>query len=1521
MARALKKVVAWLGRGLLALLLLFGSVLLHLQHPVARHVARDALNQFASAQMRGRLAVGRIDQLELYRVVARHVAVFDAQGRRVIMANRVALSADLLSVFTGRLRIRSASLRGATVHLIDDGHGTPTLLGTFDPKTPSTNTSGAPGLRVAVERVRLARVTAYGDLLGLHGLRATDLSARGRLDLGESVEVHLRHAHATMTEPFGFTAQIDHLGGTISTRPERGIALQITARRGGELAHSQLRYRTEPGETSQTLQLALELHAVSPDTLRGLGYTWIGPIETPVSGRVHLHGPVDELSLDAALQTRAGAVLASGLLSSTHGVSVHLTSDSLAPARLVSRAPDVVVAGSADVQLMPSASAPHVRLQLAALQYKGIRVPAFDLEGIIDDTGLRIESVRAKQAGAQLSARGSLSFDGSAALEVDAHYPAIQRDPNLSRYVADIQGELTAHLRIRVPKDHPDRLDISGRVTITHLRYGSVVASKVTLEGSARGDPQLPTLKLDVSAADVAVLAYGLGAAHFGLHGGPKGYAAEGEFQAKGQRTFYFNATVAADRHGFVVQADPIEFAVGDNTWRGVARDIAVVHDQSVSLGLLRLASRSQRLEAKATIRLHGADEIDAQLQNFDLAALHALLGHDFPLSEGHIDATVQLRGDVERPALSLQGAVRDARVGEVTQVGAVYVVTYKDGQLDFDSEIDLADGGSLHLTGQGLLDARQPDPALALRDGRYTLDLNSNDFDLRLVPSLRSQLLSARLSGALHGEGTLEAPSVSGKLKLRDLQIGDTEAMQLSGDVDYRADALALDLKLSDRRGALGGARVKLALPWNIVRNNPGAIAQTLRAGDWQLEGESVARRVDELPFHLPAQWYLPIVLETHFDLQRKAGPVEGLVRWTAKTPSGFDYAECKLHVEPELRGVLLVQNGETRFSFTGHLGDQRVGSGKGRVVWPIDSWLQDTATAPPTRVDAEGDLDFAALQQIPVLCERGKGTLHAQWSVSGLLTETPSAILKTQVSFLPHVQTREGRHKLVVDSCGTDPMKLELEASADAQQITAQADMSGCRGGTTQLDGFAPITWQKQELLPNWDDQRDLRVQLDFDNAQLQPLLDRVPGVLGFSAVALGQLVVRGKHDRVHYHGNVQLHDGKLYAIATGQELHDISANLIGNGTWVKIEKLQARAGDGSLKAEGGLGFELWTPDRISMAVLLDNFPVQRESVDLAWLTGSAVLTTEIGEYKAATAVKVHNLSVRLPNANTRSLQPLDPNPDVTVTTAPVKTHPELPYVLEFIVDGRRGVGIRRDDFDASVSTELALSYAEPDLRVGGYVTFTRGRFTAFDKQFQLTRGSMLFNGTADLNPEINLVATYQPQGAGNSPVLAYVTGTLAEPHVEFTSDSCPGDGAVVLLLSGRCPTVDPSAAGDAQGAQDAFAASVVGGILTLGNTGGPRVSVESAGQSGTRVKAGIEAVPKFMRSFVQRVYLQGAVGSTQQSTTADTSTAGSGTGASTSSAMLDFLIELYFPHNLVGTGRFSPETAWGLDVTWEP
>jgi translocation and assembly module TamB len=424
----------------------------------------------------------------------------------------------------------------------------------------------------------------------------------------------------------------------------------------------------------------------------------------------------------------------------------------------------------------------------------------------------------------------------------------------------------------------------------------------------------------------------------------------------------------------------------------------------------------------------------------------------------------------------------------------------------------------------------------------------------------------------------------------------------------------------------------------------------------------------------------------------------------------------------------------------------------------------------------------------------------------------------------------------------------------------------------------------------------------------------------VRGFSALGSGHMQLRARGKDLDARGQISLAHGRLYALTTGQELSAVELTMTANGNWMKLDGVRARVGRGSLEAAGGISFEGLYPRRIQLGIVTNDLPIQREGLDLAWLTGSAAVIGEITDTHSHTAVKLHSLAVRLPNVSSRSPQSLEPHPDVTLTTEPAKHTGEAPYSFEFAIDGRDQLTAKRNDFEAALAAEVALEYREPDLHVGGYIEFRRGTFELFGKRFELNRGSMRFDGGTVLNPEISMVATHEPDVGGGSTVIANVSGTLAKPEVAFYAERCPGEGAVVLLLSGRCPSEEDSASGNPGATQEALAAGIIGGILTLGaqrQLSGliPTIAVESSARgTRTRVKAGFEAVPPFMRDLVQRVYLQGAISTADQSSGA--------TSPAAAAATPDFLLELYFPNNIVGAGRVAPTThSWGLDVTWEP
>ena len=1512
------RTLLWAAAFALALVL---SLALHLQHPIARRVARDVTVQFVNGEIRGELEIGRLDLLTLDQIIARHVTLRDGEGRKIISADTVDLVPDFEQLRTGLLRFEVGRIHHATVRLIDQD-GQPSLFTSFDPREPSTG--GSSPLRVRVDLVELDDVTLYGQMIELEGVRVEHVHALGKLAIADEVEIELEDASGQMVRPYDFVGQLRDVHGTISSNPVRGIRLALNGQRDDEDVHVEVSYRSAAATLPSELQLDLKSQKLTPDTLRRVGFTFADPLYPPLTGTVELSGPPEELSLSANVTSVAGAATVTGTISSANGVSVHVSSDSIQVDELVKDAPAVKARGVVHVSVAPEPDAvPEVHAEIGAIRYMGIRIPPFVMDGELLENGLRVSKARTTQGGS-ISLRGYIGFDGSTDLHVNAQFKDVQRDPNLSMLAEDLEGSLSTNLHIQTPPvDRPTYLDIEGSLELQDAQFGSLFAKRVLVKGRAHGDPSLPKLSVDVRSEGVRVLEYHLGNARFTANGGPNVYAASGEFEAQGQKTFSFNAEVHATRAGFVVQAEPIEFTVGTESWRGALHDLAVLHDQSVELGFLRLGSRAQRLEAKGIMRVRGEDSLKADLQNFDVQALRAVLGERFPLTFGYADASVELRGDVEKPELSITGALREGKMYKLEGLDALYTVSYRDGHLEFDTDLSFKDKGGLTLAGEGAIDANVSDPIAALRGGRYDVKLTGNQLDLLLFPQLDPVVKGGKLNGSVDARGGLASATFEGQLAAQDLRVLDWAPLQVSSRFKYKGSELDTQLVIKDPQGTLARTHTTWKLDWQALASDPRGYVTTLFSEDFRVQGLTPQRSLDALPFPVPWDTAIDLRVGTKFVISRRAGNVDGEVKANVTPKQRLYDASCQVSGDTRLSADLKVHNKGAAVSFQTLLNGGRVAQGKGQLQWPIDRLLRGEPASEVPRIDLQGSAALDDVGRVPVLCRHGKGKLQADWEIKDAGRDNPHASLKVRGELVPQVAIAEGVAATPIARCAKDPLQLTAEVTGDPKQLSFKARSDGCGGGPAEIDLLLPWHWNAKNLTPMPDVSRDTIARLNLQNAELEPLLDYLPAVRGFSGLGKGQLTARVHKGKLNATGQLALSAGHLYVIPTGQELADISIVLSANGDWIKIDDFRAKVDNGSFEAKGGLGFAGWKPDRLQLGLVMRDLPVQREGIDLAWLTGSAAVVTDFDESRARTAVKLHTLAVTLPSTAGRSPQTLEPHSDVVLTTAKPKEVAEKPYSFEFLVDGRNQVTAKRNDFEATLRTELAVSYRDPELRVGGYVEFRRGSFELFGKNFEVSRGSMQFDGGEELNPDVSMVAVHRPSLTGSSAVTVNVTGTLARPAIGFHSDRCPGDGAVVLLVSGRCPNESDIAMTDPNATQSAFAYGILGGILTLGARSQlsgliPKLAVESSAYGrGTRVKAGFEVVPPFMRSLVQRVYIQGAL------STRSGASAGTGDPAAGSSrATPDFLIELYFPKNIVGAGRVAPTTrSWGVDVTWEP
>ncbi|HMI90904.1 MAG TPA: hypothetical protein VK509_06045, partial [Polyangiales bacterium] len=666
------------------------------------------------------------------------------------------------------------------------------------------------------------------------------------------------------------------------------------------------------------------------------------------------------------------------------------------------------------------------------LVYERFAVPGFDFHGALTDRGLRIDSLDARSEGARLEGHGTVDRDGALDLKVRAHFADIGRDANMRRFVPDASGSLDIDVAVTASGLAGDVLRAEGVISTSRLRYGGVQAKRLTLRGSVHGSAERPAARLQVSGLELIVGDYLLGDPKLTVSGGPKLFKAQGQFITAGRRTFDMQASITVERDSVLIVADPIEVEIGrpgdaqndlQSSWRGALVGLRV-SETGIELEQLRLANRSQRLEARGKVRFEGADELQAQLQNFDLAVVHALIGDEFPLERGHADATVSLSGDLMQPVVRVQGALREGAAGGVEEINAVYLVEYVGGALQADGEIDLGERGVVQLSGTGQLDPRERDPVRALRYGTYDLEIGSQGLALALLPQLAQQRIRGQLSGQVNLHGALDTPAIGGRIELAGLALPGWAELDVSADGRYESKQLAATFALADKHGPLMTAGGRMDFDLDALRAGTEPPAVVLMRGPWQVSGQTTPRRLDQLPAPLDDRLPYPISLGARFDLHKQAGALDGKLSFDGTWVEQLEAAGCAQAAKPRVRGTVTLEGTRSQLAVTMLAGPWQVGTFNATVETPFEHWVELGHVERPALAQASGRIAVQAMQRVPYLCSYGSGTLNGELELDRSGNSEPLLVAQLSTVLSPRSIQRDGRRDVQIASCEKDPL-----------------------------------------------------------------------------------------------------------------------------------------------------------------------------------------------------------------------------------------------------------------------------------------------------------------------------------------------------------------------------------------------------------------------------------------------------------------------------------------------------------------
>jgi translocation and assembly module TamB len=787
--------------------------------------------------------------------------------------------------------------------------------------------------------------------------------------------------------------------------------------------------------------------------------------------------------------------------------------------------------------------------------------------------------------------------------------------------------------------------------------------------------------------------------------------------------------TIAVDGTiGVTAGPGPSAALIGDAARIGLTARLSPAPGQELTLSRLTLDGAALRLAATghAALGAGGTLAAEATVTLPDLRALAPTLGGTLALrarADGTADdlaLSADLDGDVATPGVP---------AGRVTaRIAAAHLPAAPSGR----------------LTAQGQLDGAPLDldvTAARAADGATRVDIAHADWR------------SAHAEGALALAAGATLPT--GRLALRMTRLDDLRRLTglaltggVSGTIDL-ARGLVTARILAERAGIPGTSVARATLearvddPLGAARVDARLVARGARAGATQADAtvtvagprDALAIRADA---HAAALLGGPASVATRavLDLDRRTVALAALAA-TA-------------------RGQTVRLLGPARVSFGDTVAVDRLRLGLRDAVLDISGRAAPTLDLTASLRNLRADL---AAMVDPGLAADGVITADAR------LTGTPARPSGTVRLDATGLHLRQGPGRALPP--------LSVRASLALAGTRAQVDATLTGGGNRlTLTGTAPI----DPAAP-----LDLRAAGGIDLAVLDPLLAgsgrRVAGRITIDAGATGTLAAP------HPSGTVRLTGGDIQDFAQGIRLDQIDGVLSAAGDTVRIDRLSARARQGTISASGDLGVGGDMPVNLRITArkatpLASDLLTALLDADLT-VTGTLRQRVDLGG-----GITVERADIRVPDRLPASI------PLLHVVTPgarpPPPPGPPLVIGLDLHITAPGRIFIRGRGIDAELSGNLRLggTSAQPVPR-GGF-TLRRGSFSIAGTTLTFTSGTVSFNGAGGIDPALDLVAT---STTSNVTATLTITGTASDPTITLSSvPELPQDEVLAHLLFGQ-------------------------------------------------------------------------------------------------------------------------------------
>ena len=504
--------------------------------------------------------------------------------------------------------------------------------------------------------------------------------------------------------------------------------------------------------------------------------------------------------------------------------------------------------------------------------------------------------------------------------------------------------------------------------------------------------------------------------------------------------------------------------------------------------------------------------------------------------------------------------------------------------------------------------------------------------------------------------------------------------------------------------------------------------------------------------------------------------------------------------------------------------LAPARFGFGDGITIDRFRLGLRQAVLDVSGRAGSSLDLT-ASLRNLSADLVGADGSLRADARITGTMAQ-PTGRVGVEATGL---RLRSGPGRAMPPASVTAEVVLSgVEARVDGRVTAGNSRIS--------LTGNLPL---------NAAGRMNLRAKGSLDLALVAPVL--AAGGTEVRGRASLDVTMTGSPAAPAVTGTARLTGGEVQDFSTGLHLTDIVALVEGGGETLRIARLSARAGQGSISATGTIGI---LATGVPMDLTLEAHDARPLASDLMTAVADARLTLRgevAGQLAVGGTVRVRRAEIRIPERMPASIAVL---PVRRPGEQPSAAAPAASVIaLNILLEAPNQVFVRGRGVDVEFGGRMRLGGTVNAPSTQGGLDLQRGSISLAGRSLDFTRGQISFNGGSITDPALHLVAT---STSGNVTATLTIGGTAQNPKITLTSvPELPQDEVLARLLfnsdTGRLGPLE--------------LASIAASLATLTGTGGigdpldkvrqglglDRLSVRTGANGSPAVEAGRYITPR--------------------------------------------------------------------------